>query len=309
LPAITISGDLTGNMTFDRPNVKWTLAFNVTAASALKIKLNSAGQLYNVQTGDAASESKSLAFAPEGERLVLAAQAGEITVNVPAAGEYTLEIDLSNPNQWTYQVVSGSSVPVEVNPFVYLPGIDDGISGSWTFDNYLRLFNEDELTYVGVVNVNSQWGYSINTEKDNWDDKYTPGEGDAYNGTLVFKGEGNIPAPTPGLYLIETSLKGLTYNLTSVGNEIYVLGLHDVWDFNTPLAATATPGVFSGNITINSASPWGFTINLKDSWDYKFGGSDGKLYYRGSNITDDASLAPGSYQMTVDLVNMTYEIK
>jgi hypothetical protein len=311
LPTLTVSGGLSGEMTFDRPNVKWTFGFNATSASALKIKLNSAGQLYNAQTGTDASVSQTFAFAQEGEQLVLASQAGEITINVPAAGEYTLEIDLSNPNEWTYQVVSGSTTPVEVNPYVYLPGIDDGITGpNWNFDIKLPLFNEEKLAYAGVVNVNSLWGYSINPEKDNWEDKYTLGEGDAYSGTLVFQGiNGNLPAPTPGLYLIETSLKGLTYNLTSVGDQIYVVGLHDVWDFNTPLAATATPGVFSGNITINSASTWGFTFNLKDSWDYKFGGSDGKLYYKGSDITDDASLAPGAYQMTVDLINMTYEIK
>jgi hypothetical protein len=309
LPTLTVSGGLTGEMIFDRANVKWTFGFNATSASALKIKLNSAGQLYNAQTGDAASTDKALAFAQEGEQLVLAAQAGEITINVPAAGEYTLEIDLSNPNEWTYQVVIGSTGPVEVNPFVYLPGIDDGISGSWTFDNYLRLFNEDDLTYVGVVNVNSQWGYSINTEKDNWDDKYTLGEGDAYSGTLVFQGPDNLPAPTPGLYVIETSLKALTYNLTGIGNQIYAVGLNDSWTFDVPLTATATPGVFSGSITIDHASEWGFTINLKDSWNYKFGGSEGKLYYQGSNITDDAVLAPGTYQMTVDLIQMTYEIK
>ncbi|MDR0865143.1 MAG: DUF5114 domain-containing protein [Candidatus Symbiothrix sp.] len=311
LPVLTVSGDLSGDMIFDRPNVKWTYAINATAASTLKIKLNSAGQLYNAQTGTDASVSQALAFTQEGNRLVLASSAGDITVNVPAAGEYTLVIDLSNPNEWTYEVVSGSAGPIEVNPCVYLPGIDDGITGGdWNFDNKLPLFDEDKLTYAGVVNVNSLWGYTINTEKDNWADKYTLGEGDAYSGTLVFQGtNGDLPAPAAGLYLIETSLKELTYNLTSVGNEIYVVGLHDVWDFNTPLAATVTPGVFSGSITINSASPWGFTINLKDSWTYKFGGSEGKLYYQGSNITDDASLAPGAYQMTVDLVNLTYKFE
>ncbi|MDR1022305.1 MAG: DUF5114 domain-containing protein, partial [Prevotellaceae bacterium] len=149
-----------------------------------------------------------------------------------------------------------------------------------------------------------------NIEKDNWNDKYTLAEGDAYSGTLVFQGEDNLPAPDAGLYLIETSIKNFTYNLTAVGNEIYIVGLNGEWEVNIPLAATATPGVFSGDITISSASEWGFQIYIvAGDWVHIFGGAEGKLYYKGSNITDDASLAPGVHRMTVDLINATYVIE
>jgi hypothetical protein len=210
LPVLTVSGDLSAEMTFDRLNVKWTTAFSATSASTLKIKLNADGKLYDSTTGtdDNSAISKSIAFAQEGETLILASQAGDITVNVPTAGEYTLVVDLSNPNTWIYQVVSGATElvePIEVNPNVYLPGIDDGISGSWTFNNYLKLYNEEALAYAGVANVDSEWGYTINLEKENWDDKYAFGEGDPYTGTLVFQSSTNIPAPTPGVYLIDVS--------------------------------------------------------------------------------------------------------
>jgi len=312
LPALTVSGDITADMTFDRPNVRWTTVFKATAASTLKIKLNSAGKLYDYSTGtdDDAAKDSPVAFTQSGEYIALASQAGEISVTVPKAGDFTLIVDLSDPNAWICKVEEGAEEPEPVIEYLYLPGIDDGISGSWTFDNYLKLYNEDELKYAGVFNINSLWGYTIHPEKDNWNDKYNMDEGDAYSGTLRFKGEeNNIPAPTAGLYLMETSLIDFTYNLTAMGNQIYVLGLHDVWNFDIPLTLTATPGVYSGSITINSASPWGFAIHLKNGdWDRKFGGSAGKLYYRGNNITDDATLAPGTYQMTVDLINETYTI-
>ncbi|NDV78949.1 DUF5114 domain-containing protein [Dysgonomonas sp. 511] len=312
LPSLTVSGDINAEMTFDRPNVKWTATFDVTAASTLKVNLSTVGKQYDysTSTNDDAAKDSQVAFAQEGQNIVLASQAGDITVIVPEAGTYTLVVDLKQPGAWTCTVVSGSEEPEPVIEYLYLPGIDDGISGSWTFDNYMKLYNESELNYAGVFNVNSLWGYSINIEKDNWDDKYTMVEGGtAYAGSLELKGQNNIAPPTAGLYLVEASLVQFTYNLAAIGNQIYVAGLHDVWDFNTPLPATATPGVYEGQITINSASPWGFAIHLvSGDWDHKFGGSDGKLYYRGDNIKDDASLAPGTYRMTVDLINETYSI-
>lgn len=312
---LTVSGDISGTMTFDRPSVKWTYAFTATSTNPVKIKLSTLGDLYNSTTGDAASTSAPAAFDQQDGKIGFVQEAGEITVSVPSTGECTLTLDLSDPKEWKCSVEAGSGEPVVTTPqYLYVPGVDDIISGSWTFDNFLTLYNEDNLAYAGVFNVNSQWGYSLNIEKNNWTDKYVHATGDAYSGTLVFLnvGNSNIPAPAPGLYLIDVSLKGLTYNVTSVGNEIYVGGLNkgkdDSWDLDTVLPATATPGVYSGEVTINFASAWGFKIYLDTSWGLYFGGSNGKLSYQGNGITDDASLSIGTHQLTVDLIQGTYVI-
>ena len=312
LPNLTVSGDISGTMTFDRPNVKWNYTFTATSTNPVKIKLSTSGSLYNLATGtdDPSAITTPVAFDQQGGAIVLAQQAGDITVSVPATGECTLTLDLGNPKSWTCTVSSGSTTPVETPKFLYVPGIDDGITGgSWTFDNFLNLYDEDNLAYAGVINVNSQWGYTFNIAKDDWSDNYTFDTGDAYSGQIVAQGSVNIPAPTPGVYLMDVSLKALTYNLTSIENEIYLSGLNDVWDFNTVLSATATPGVYSGTITINAPSSWGFKIYLvADDWVHFFGGSSGQLYYNGNGITDDASLSIGDHQMTVDLIHGTYEI-
>jgi len=307
IPSLTLSGDVVGEMTFDRPNVKWIATFN-TIATTITLKVSGNGKLYNNTTGDAVAVDTPVAFAQNGGKLILAQQAGDITITVPEPGQYSLVINLSDPKGWTCEAVKGTAPPVEISKFVYLPGVDDAASGSWTFDNILNLYNEDQLSYSGVVNVNSLWGYSINIEKDNWDDKYTLSSGDAYAGTLAFKGPNNLPAPLPGLYLIDTSLKGLTYSLTSVGDQIYVSGLNDAWDFSVMLAKTATVGTYSGPITITKASLFGFQIHLDTSWNHKYGGSAGKLNYNGSNITDDATVAPGIHTLTVNLLTGTYII-
>ena len=310
VPSLSVSGDIEGEMTFDRPNVKWTLPFTATSAS-ITVKVSGTGSLYNSSTGtdDASAVETSVAFTQSGDNLTLANQADDITVTVPSTGECTLTIDLSDPTAWTVEVTEGSGGSSEVSQYLYLPGIDDGITGGdWTFDNYLTLYDEDELAYAGVVNVNSLWGYGFYTEKDNWDELYNYGTGDAYSGTLVYKGATNIPAPDAGLYLIDASLDGLTYSLTSVGSQIYVSGLNDTWDFSVTLDETSTVGTYSGEITITAASSWGFQIHLDDSWSHYFGGSSGSLYYKGSNITDDASLSAGTYTLTVNLLNGTYSI-
>ena len=129
------------------------------------------------------------------------------------------------------------------------------------------------------------------------------------------QGQGKM---SPALNLVDAyedyTLKALTYNSRALGREIYIAGLNKLededWTFE-PLPATSTSGVFSSSITITQPSAWGFKIYLFDgNWDYVYGGSAGKLYYKGADgITDDATLAPGTYTLTVDLINATYTIE
>ena len=218
------------------------------------------------------------------------------------------------------EVSSGSAEPEpEPEPAretLYMLGISEG-EGGWNFNHHLRLYNEDNLGYAGVADVNAPWGYQIGIEDGNWSAVYTLDEGDADAGILAFEvGDGavNIPAPDGGLYFFDVSLKALTYNSRALGREIYIAGLNKLededWTFE-PLPATSTSGVFSSSITITQPSAWGFKIYLFDgNWDYVYGGSAGKLYYKGADgITDDATLAPGTYTLTVDLINATYTIE
>ena len=308
--SLTVSGDIQGEMTFDRPNVRWIYTFTASEAKTYNIKLQTVGKQYDASTKTDATlaQDTPLAFVQNGSETAIGNTAQNISVEVKAAGECTLVLNLKNPRQWTCDIQSGSVAPTEVNPHIYLPGVDDLIRGGWTFDTKLNLYDEDNLSYAGVVNVNSEWGYGICTEVDNWNDFYKTDTGEAMGGILVEKGPNNLPAPAPGLYLINTSLKGLTYSLAEIGNKIYVSGLNDVWDFSVELSASATIGVYQGQIKIEKASGWGFKIYTEADWTHVFGGSGGKLTYLSDGITDDASLAAGVYTLTVDLVNATYNI-
>ncbi len=312
LPSLTVAGDIAGEMSFDRAKVQWYYVFNASAAGTATISLNGEGDEYNYVTGTGAPADTKvpIAFAQNGSNLALAATPGSITVNIPAAGESTLVIDLSDPKNWTCQVISGSGEPEPINPEVYLIGIDDGITESgWNFDNKLYLYNEDDLAYSGVINAHSKYGYKIAIETDNWGDVYTLVDGDAYAGTLGFQGENNLPAPAPGLYLFDVSLKNLFFTLKEIDTKIYVSGLEDQWNFDKVLTATDKPGVYTGNITVTGPSTWGFKIlMIYDNWDIYYGGKNGKLIYEGSDIVDINSWENGVCNLTVDLINLSYNI-
>ena len=274
------------------------------------IRLSANGSLYdsNSATDDAAARPTSIAFAQEGDALVLTDQPGDITVDIPATGDCTLIIDLSDNAHWTATVQAGSQEEEEAAPLIFLPGVDDLSSGGWNFDNYLRLYDNATQAYAGVANVNSEWGYQIAIERDNWNDFYALGEGDAYAGTLLFKSSSNLPAPTPGLYLMNVSLSALTYSLTPV-QTVYYSGFNDNWDLHA-LAATDTPGVYTATVDITGETPWGFQIVLDEAWVHTLGGGDGILLYQGTDGVPNIPFSgePGTYLLTVDLVQATYTL-
>ncbi|MFR5757155.1 MAG: hypothetical protein ACLUE2_00095 [Bacteroides cellulosilyticus] len=79
-----------------------------------------------------------------------------------------MTIDLSNSKQWTVEVSSGSAEPEpEPEPAretLYMLGISEG-EGGWNFNHHLRLYNENNLGYAGVADVNAPWGYQIGIER------------------------------------------------------------------------------------------------------------------------------------------------
>ena len=310
IPTLTVSGDIEGEMTYNRPTNQWTLVFNATSTGTVNIQVVGTGSLYNSSTAtdDDAAIATSVALVTGSTGLELSEQASDISVSIPATGECTLTIDLSDPTQCTASVTSGSTVVEEVSEFVYLPGIDDLISGSWTFDNYLRLYDEDNRSYAGAANVNSEWGYQVAIEVDNWSDYYALDEGDAYSGTLLYQGS-NLPAPDPGLYFINVSLGNLTYALTAV-ETVYYSGFNDDWSL-TPMAETETTGVYSATVEITGETPWGFQIVLDEDWSISLGGGDGILLYQGSSSVQNVSFSEtsGTFLLTVDLIKGTYSIE
>lgn len=305
IPALTLGGDLSGEMTYDRKANKWTYVFNAEART-YNVTIAGAAKLYNVATGtdDAAALDSTAAFGGSADNLTFGENGSSIAFAVAQSGETTLTLDLTDPTKWTLTAGAGSEGPVEEVPqYLYL----SGVYGDWNFDWYLRLYNEDNRTYGGVLPVNSEWGYKMYPEANNWDLFYTMVDGGTpYEGSLATEGTGNIAAPEPGIYLFDVNLGDLKYRLYPV-NSVSYTGLNDDWSL-TPMNATDAPGVYTADVVKSANTPWGVKIVINDNWDLFFGGkgTPGELFLYRDGFEGDNDLANGTYTLTVDLTKGTY---
>ncbi|MCC8175573.1 MAG: DUF5114 domain-containing protein [Bacteroidales bacterium] len=304
---LTVSGDITGAMEYDRKSNVWTLTFNNTSTGSKTIKIEGNAVQYNTTTGtdNSAAIATQVSFSGSADGLTFAqsAASGSITVNTSATGTVTLKLDLNDPHAWTAAVEEGGHEVVTVSHYLWISGIDDGISGSWTFDNYLILYNEDQLGYGGAADCNSLWGWQFYTEEGDWSTSIGMADGgNAYEGSLL-KGGANITAPTPGQYVIEASLSGMSYKLHKI-NTVSYAGLNDDW---TMQPMTQVSGcTYQATVTKSANTPWGVKILINDSWDLYFGGGSGELLLYNEGFDGDNDLPNGTYTLTVDLNKGTY---
>lgn len=307
------------NLTLDKENNLWIASFTATEAGEKVITISGNGDRWNVETGtnDGAGIPVNVAFANENNNLVLADNAGNISVTIPEAGECTIKLDLINPNdRKVYFEAGGTDIPEEpeVKEYIYVMGID---SDKYEFNNKIYLFNEDNIEYAGIRNVvPSQWGYYF-FNADAWgnDSEYKYGKSDNTantntNGELL-KGGTEIPALTEnGLYLFEVSLKNLTYKTTKIGDKIY---LYNGMTNGGLIAMTPTDiaGEFSTVLELSSDSEWGMKFYLFDDWSYNFvDGGENKLYYNGTNKDGNGiAVKAGKYTVKANIIEKTYSIE
>lgn len=325
MPTLNVSGIDGITMEYKLNLNQWQGVFTATEAGNVNIQMNGTGKLYdntsisgaNNTIDDEKAKDTPFAFGGSANGLTFStgtnATAGTIAVNVPTAGEYTLIIDLNDPLGWKVEVKEGAEEPEPepaIDSYIYLPGIGPAVNGGWAYDHKIAIYNEEELKYAGLVDVDSEWGSYAMCTVDYWDANklYTLANDDATssatNGTLIL-GEGkNIPAPVDGLYLFVVSLKEpRSYKVDAVSNVYCYLGIDN--EELVSLQATSTVGTYSGTITLKTATQWGikFVIN---NWTGSYGGYDGKLYYNANEGIKP--LEAGTYSVTVDFINNTYTI-
>lgn len=314
---LTVSGDITGEMTYSRDKNVWTLPLDGSKTGDVTITIKGEGLLYDRSSiddagtiSDDAATAKTVGFAGTADMLTFG-DAQAISVTIPA-GEPALVIDLNDPTAWTVKAgEAGADPEPEPEPepgedtYVYLYGIDDGWGVDWNFDNYLICYDTATKSFGGAANVNSLWGYQICTEAS-WDAALYLGEGDGASGTLSAEKGDNIPAPGTGMYVFECNLTDMTYATHKIETVSYS-GLNDDWNIY-PMTETETPGVYTATVEKTAESPWGVKILINEDWDICFGGrgNDGVLYLHQEGFYGDNDLANGTYTLTVDLCKGTY---
>lgn len=308
IESLNVSGDVTGDMVYDRKVNQWTLPVNVSAGT-LNITISGTAKQYNVITGpddDSAAIATTVGFsgATDGLTFNNGATGTTITLTIASPGETTLILDLNNPKAWTLATGDTSEPTEEPSEILWAVGHNDGITGGWNFDSWLNLYNADNITYGGVLNINSLWGYKFYAEKDNWDNAWGMVDGgNAMEGELSTDG-GNITAPDPGLYVTDVSLSGLTYRLHSI-TSVHYAGLNDDWNMQ-PMMATESPGIYTAVFNKTANTPWGVKILINESWDLFFGGAGGKLFLYQDGFDGDNDLPNGEHTLTINLLEGTY---
>ena len=310
IPSLTVSGDINGEMTYDRKGNRWTLSYKSAQAGTATIRISGTGSQYNSQTGtdDAAAVSTPVAFGMENGTLTFGTTATDISVNVGVTGDATLSLDLTDPKDWKCEVTEGSDTPSEVPQILYVLGNDD----TWNYDQYLTLYDEDNLCYAAAVNFNCSWGYYFSKEYQGWDHiNQDPGTSEW---KLILDGtdESNIQAPGKGLYVTIASLGWMSYwyGMSDPISTVSFAGFNDNWDLTEMTADPEHPGVYSAKVTATADTPWGVQILLNGSWEHMFGTyKDGTL--RWSKKEDGAPKGwevGKTYTFTVDLCKCTYSL-
>lgn len=303
---LTVSGDVTGEMTYNQKANQWTMPVNLPSASTVSITVEGQGSMYNRETTDMGpSVPQRVAFGGDNQNLTFGENASTISINLPA-GETTLVLDLSNPLALT--IGAGTAAPEpEVEQYLYFSGVVN-----WDgFDDYLTLYDESSLSYGGAHWIDSEWGYRAYSQPD-WAAAYkaadgaTPLSGDL----IVAESDGNIPAPEEGLYVMDFNLKALSYQLTKIETVTFT-GLNNDWTEYPMTQSSENPEVFTAEFIKEKETPWGVKVLINNNWGLFFGGGDGILRLGHSEATtgfdgDNALTVGETYVLTVDFGKQTY---
>ena len=310
IPSLTVSGDISGEMTYDRKANKWTLTYNATHTGTATIRISGTGSQYNSQTGtdDAAAVNTPVAFGMNNGKLSFGSDASDITVNVNTTGEVSLVLDLTDPKNWKCEVSEGSETPVEVQQILYVLGNDD----TWNYDQYLTLYDEDNLCYAAAVNFNCSWGYYFSKEYQGWDHVNQDPSTSEWKLILDGTDANNIQAPGKGLYVTIASLGWMSYwyGMSDPITSVSCTGFNDNWDLIEMKADPDHVGVYTAQITATADTPWGVQVLMNGSWDYMFGTyKDGSLRWSKKEDGKPKGWEIGkTYTFTVDLCKCTYSL-
>ena len=306
IPSLSVSGDIRGEMTYDRQNNRWPLSFRAASAGTAVIRISGTGRQYDVSTGtdDGAATGTAVAFGMENGKITFGSVPKDITINVPSAGEMVLSLDLSDPSGWTCTAGKGSTSE-EVPGKLYILGNDD----LWDYTEYLTLYDEDHFCYAAAVNFNSSWGYYFSKAYQDWTEiNQDPATEEK---KLTTKGR-NIPQPGKGLYVVCASLGWMNYwyPMDEAVTEVAYAGFNDSWEPVGMKAVEGRPGVYTATVAATAGTPWGAQILLNGSWTHFFGTQgDGTLRWGRKGTGAPKGWKTGkTYAFTVDLCKGTYTL-
>lgn len=302
IPSLTISGDVSGEMSFVRNENRWMCVVKTTADNQ-SFTISGTGKRYDKdsRTDDAAAADSPITFGTAADNKLV--MNGGDSFTIAKAGTYTVSLLLTDYSDLKYQIVEGEEdVEAPAPKSLFVMGIND----NWDFAYEMPMTDDAMEVYTGVFGSDDcPWGYYFAIEKDNYSDVY--GGREHSEGNLIKGADDKIKIETPGVYVWQVDWVNKSYKTTPVTSVSYS-GLNDDWSLSAMTVDASSPSKFSAPVTITKASEWGAKIIINEDWDIFVGGSDGKIEY-GKSFTDDQSLTPGDYTLTFDFAKGTYSFR
>ncbi len=148
ITAMTLNGEA---MTYDAPNYAWTKVVTTTADNT-PISIVATAAEYNKSTGtdDASAVSKTLNYTLADGKMTDATAAG--SVDIPAAGTYTITVKVGENSQLTYTIESGDQTTPEPEA-----------------SNTLCMFTKDGSTLLAVMDKVSDGVYTCKYKPTSWE--------------------------------------------------------------------------------------------------------------------------------------------
>ena len=306
IPALNVTGDISGAMVYDRASNRWALPCTVSS-STLTVQISGTGKQYNTTTGtdDAAAVSTPVAFGMENGAIVFGSTASDITLSTTVTGTATLILDLSDPSRVKYEFSTEEVVPQQTPKQLYILGNDD----KWDYTQYLTLYDETNVCYAALVNFDCSYGYYFSKEKEDW---IKINQDPSTDEKKLIVGGNDIAAPGKGLYVTVASMGWMSYWYELSGaavTTVQIAGLNDKWDLVDMTQDSTNPCVFTVDVEAAAANPWGVKIILNADWDSFFGTRlDGTLCWKDVDNGSPAWETGKSYRVTVDLGHCTYTL-
>ncbi|MFR8265444.1 MAG: DUF5114 domain-containing protein [Bacteroides stercoris] len=320
MPTLNVSGIDGGiTMEYKRDKNQWQGIFTATGAGTINIQMNGTGKLYDNTSvsgadnsiDDTKAKDTSFAFSGSANELTFNTgtnvSAGNITINVPAAGECTLIIDLNDPQAWKVEVTEGGSVEPTYPSYLEMQGAD-----SWWGKLYRKLEpGKTAGTYRTVFQTVSDENFQIvDPSTDTW---YGSDPNNLYSLALTTGEHYNIWFDGSGKksYTIEVDYVNLTWKPTEI-KQINVYGTFNGWSTAKDLMIyDEETGIWSAECDITTIGDGFYFLMNTDpdqiSWDWRlYYTSESGLYLSDQNGDNIKPTKEGKYRITLDLNKMEF---
>lgn len=326
MPTLEVSGIEGITMEYKRNLNQWQGTFTASEAGSVNIQMNGTGKLYDNTSvsgadntiDDAKAKDTDFAFSGSANGLTFSiganAPVGNIAVNVPKAGEYTLIIDLNDPLGWKVEVTEGGSIEPIYPDKLEMQGVGntDGKGLLATLNPIYDEAGEHHGAYQGVYQMTVGWDNFKIVDQTN-------GIWYGYDTTDEYKlvdGGGNIwfHQESCSTFIVNANIVDMTWGATEI-NQINVCGEFNNWDLTKDLMMyDEASKTWSATITINElGNNYGFYFLLNNdtaselTWKWALKGSTDELYLTDSNGAGNIiPTETGTYKITLNISTLTY---